>query len=233
MEKSVRKKLKDEKYIICVIIKLERTTMILMNFIALYIFRKKYRKMNAHNQTHAINMFDINHVEVGKATYGGIAINDWSVEDYKVRIGNYCSIGPNVLFLLGSDHYLNTITTYPLKVKKMYCAEREALSKGDIVLKDDVWIGANVTICSGVEIGQGAIVAAGAVVTKDVEPYAVVGGVPAKLIKYRFPLKIVKKLLSIRIVEVLDKVNNSNISLFYRSIDESNVDEILIKMENI
>lgn len=231
MEKTVRKN--PEKYIIYTAIKLEKTTMILMKFMALYIFRKKYRKMNAHNQTYAVNMFDMNHVEVGRATYGGIEINDWSVENYKLRIGNYCSIGPNVLFLLGSDHYLNTITTYPLKVKKMHCAEREALSKGDIVLKDDVWIGANVTICSGIEIGQGAIVAAGAVVTKDVEPYAIVGGVPARLIRYRFPLKIVKKLLSIRIADVLDRANNSNVSLFYRRIDESDVDEILTKMENI
>ena len=68
---------------------------------------------------------------------------------------------------------------------------------GGIVVEDDVWIGFGATILSGVHIGQGAVVAAGALVTKDVPPYAIVGGVPAKLIKYRFEQELVRELVDI------------------------------------
>ena len=91
----------------------------LKSIIKLYFFRRTYRKRNTHNYTHAVNIFDINHITVGKCTYGDIKINDWGKNDNKVIIGNYCSIGPNTYFLLGSDHNLNTITTYPLKVNKL------------------------------------------------------------------------------------------------------------------
>jgi serine acetyltransferase len=69
--------------------------------------------------------------------------------------------------------------------------------KGDIIIENDVWIGAKATIMSGVRIGNGAIVAAGSVVSKDVPPYAIVAGNPAKIVKYRFDEEQIKKLLSI------------------------------------
>ncbi len=203
----------------------------IFTLLKLLLFKKKYRKLNKYNLTHAVNFFDLNHVEVGKWSYGGIQINDWGKDDNKVIIGNYCSIGPNVLFLLGSDHNLNTLTTYPLKVKKLNCVLKEANSKGDIVLADDVWLGANVTICSGVTIGEGAVVAAGTVVTKDVPPYAIVGGVPAKIIKYRFSEKIIKRLTEIDIVELLDKSNTKNLDLFYTKLTEENIDFLISKIK--
>lgn len=199
----------------------------IFSLIRLFIFRRKYRKVNKHNLSHAVNVFNLQHITAGKYTYGGIQINDWGCNDYKVIIGNYCSVGPNVLFLLGSDHNLSTLTTYPLKVKKHHCVSFEANSKGNIVLLDDVWIGANVTICSGVTIGQGAVVAAGAVVTKDVPPYAIVGGVPAKIIKYRFSEEIIKKLSEIDIVELLDKSNTKNLDLFYTKLTEENINFLI------
>lgn len=70
--------------------------------------------------------------------------------------------------------------------------------KGNIDVEDDVWIGLNATICAGVHIGQGAVIAAGAVVTDNVPPYAIVGGVPAKIIKYRFTKELIQELLQIR-----------------------------------
>ncbi len=75
--------------------------------------------------------------------------------------------------------------------------QRHFLGGGGIVVEDDVWIGFGATILSGVHIGQGAVVAAGALVTKDVPPYAIVGGVPAKLIKYRFEQELVRELVDI------------------------------------
>lgn len=203
----------------------------LADYIKLFFFRREFRKKNSHNLTHAINIFNLCHVEIGKWTYGGIQINDWGKEDYKVKIGNYCSIGPNVLFLLGSNHNLDTLTTYPLKVKKIKSESYEAWSKGDIILADDVWIGANVTICSGVNIGQGAVIAAGAVVTKNIPPYAIAGGVPAKIIKFRFSPVIVEKLLMTSVSSLLDKSKKENIDFFYDKITEENIDDLLKKIK--
>ena len=202
----------------------------LKSMIKMYLFRITYRKHNAHNFTHAVNKFELNHISVGKCTYGGIKINDWGINDYKLIIGSYCSIGPNTYFLLGSDHNLNTITSYPLKVKKLGIEKKEAVSKGNIEIADDVWIGANVTICSGIKIGQGAIIGAGAVVTKNIPPYAIAVGVPAKVIKYRFSEGVIKKLLQLNIVDLLDRASENNISLYYQKINEDNFDELISKI---
>ena len=148
------------------------------------MFKKKYRKLNSHNFTQIMNYCDLSKVVVGKKTYGEIHVTDFSPADTKLYIGSYCSIAPNVRFLLGGEHQLYSISTYPFKVLT-FGESREAGSKGDIVVKDDVWIGDGAIICSGVNIGQGAVIAAGAVVTKDVEPYSIVGGNPAKLIRKR------------------------------------------------
>ncbi len=102
---------------------------------------------------------------------------------YGMKIGNYVMIGPYCLF--ASVHH--KFDDYKLP---MFFQKPEVRS---IIIKDDVWIGAKVTVLGGVTIGRGAVVAAGAVVTKDVEPYSIVGGVPAKLIKYRFDTKTIRE----------------------------------------
>jgi virginiamycin A acetyltransferase len=86
--------------------------------------------------------------------------------------------------MLGHDHTMLNISTYQFKAKIVKPGSLEAISKGDNTVDNDVWIGFRSTIMSGVHIGQGAVVAAGAVVTKDVPPYAIVGVVPARVIKY-------------------------------------------------
>lgn len=106
----------------------------------------------------------------------------------KVEIGNYVMIGPNVTFV-AQNHDVSDWEK-PMIFSKEY-------HQGNITVADDVWIGANATILSGITINRGAIVAAGAVVAKDVPPYAVVGGVPAKKIKDRIPSYLIKNALRV------------------------------------
>ena len=194
--------------------------------ITLILFKVKYRMHNRHNRTNAKNFFDLSKVIVGKKTYGEINVSDCSLLNTKLKIGSYCSIAPGVWFLLGGEHNVNTISTYPFKVM-CFGERREAGSKGDIVVKDDVWIGTNAIICSGVTIGQGAIVAAGSVVTKDVEPYAVVGGNPAKFIKYRLDENLRKKLEKIDVAALFDKFTKEDMPVVYGKLDEEMLSEFL------
>ena len=168
----------------------------ILNYLHIHKEAKKWRKLNAHNYTsYACIIGDMNKIHVGKYTYGDIYVASPNTS-YEIFIGNLCSIGGNVKFLLGIDHPTNLISTYPFK-KTILESGIDAISKGDIIIDDDVWIGENAIILSGVHIGQGAVVAAGAVVTKDVPPYAVVGGVPAKIIKYRFEENVINELLKV------------------------------------
>jgi acetyltransferase-like isoleucine patch superfamily enzyme len=111
------------------------------------------------------------------------------------KIGRFCSIAPGVKIALG-EHPLDSVSTHPLffaskngfQVPDGIGTPRDLREKkySAAIIGNDVWIGANAVICRGVTIGNGAVVAAGAVVTGDVEPYSVVGGLPARHLKYRF-----------------------------------------------
>ena len=144
----------------------------------------QWRKKNAHNLTHIANRFDQSLVTVGQMTYGPIEMITWG-HTAKLTIGSFVSIADGVKFLLEVEHPTDQASTYPFKARIMH--EEEPRAKGDIIVEDDVWIGYGATVLSGVRIGQGAVIAAGAMVTKNVAPYAVVGGVPAKVIRKRFP----------------------------------------------
>ena len=122
----------------------------------------------------------------------------------KLKIGKFCSIACGAKFLFNSaNHTVKSLSTYPfpiffeewgLDVKDITSAWD---NKGDIVIGNDVWIGYEAVIMSGVTIGDGAIIGTRAVVTKDVPPYTIVGGVPAKRIRKRFPEKTISELLNI------------------------------------
>ena len=117
----------------------------------------------------------------------------------KLQIGKFCSIACGAKFLFNSaNHTLSSLSTYPFPLFfEEWGLEKKDVTKawdkkGDIVIGNDVWIGYEAVILAGVTIGDGAIIGTRAVVTKDVPPYTIVGGVPAKPIKRRFPEEIYK-----------------------------------------
>lgn len=184
------------------------------------LFQKQWKAKNTHNFTSVGDrMFPIDNVSVGKYSYGLLTIQSlYEQPNEKLNIGNFVSIAPGVQFLMGVNHQLNTITTYPLYSRFIQYDKIDASSKGEINIGDEVWLGTNALIMSGVTIGKGAIVAAGSIVTKDIPPYHIYGGNPAKLIKPRFADEIIKELLDFNLLDVpIDKIKN-NIQLFYSEI---------------
>lgn len=150
------------------------------------------------NQTNVVAPYFLHNVVLDDYSY--IARNSNATN---VQIGKFCSIGPNFCCGLGL-HPTNGISTAPMFYSK---AKQNGLTLvNDVVYEEqkqttignDVFIGANVTIIDGVTIGDGAVIGAGAVVVKDIPPYAVAGGVPAKVIKYRFDQVIINKLLKLK-----------------------------------
>ena len=138
----------------------------------------------------------------GKYTYGQPEIH-WKNDNAKLKVGNFCSIASNVNIYLGGNHRTDWVTTYPFghihqTIFDNFNGVGHPSTKGDVIIGNDVWIGANVTIMSGVTIFDGAVIANNSHVVKNVEPYSLVGGNPAKLIKYRFSQEQIEKLLQIK-----------------------------------
>lgn len=142
----------------------------------------------------------------GKGTYFDRNVNIISWSDmYNVILGKYNSIGRDCNFFLHANHRVDWITTSsqlwgPVNddIAQMHMDMGHPTCKGDIIVENDVWIGAKSTIMSGIKIHDGAVVGAGSVVTKDVPPFAIVGGNPAQIIKFRFNPTQIQSLLNIR-----------------------------------
>lgn len=192
-------------------------------------FRRSWRKANAENDTLPMNPFPAELVSVGKRSYGELNVVTFN-NCSRLRIGSYCSIAQQVHFMLDVEHRMNTVSTYPYKAKCLKMGD-EAFSKGDIIVDDDVWIGYGATIMSGVHIGQGAIIAAGAIVTKDVPPYAIVGGVPAKPIKYRYSSNMIKELLKIDYSKLSEKMIKEHVNELYTELDDAKQLDWLPKLD--
>ena len=170
---------------------------------------------------------------VGEHTYGKFQMQD---KDYntEIEIGDYCSFAADLTIIL-RNHSINNISTFPFdETWHVYGLNDTSISNHSaknqtLKIGNDVWIGYGVTILPGVShIGDGAIIAAGSVVTKDVEPYSIVGGVPAKIIKYRFSKDQIDKLLKIQWWNWDEQTIKENIS----DIVSPNIESFIEKNKN-
>ena len=134
--------------------------------------------------------------QMGNGTYGMPEVHDWD-EGSTLNIGAYCSIATGVEIFLGGHHRTDWISTFPFpaKIPEARHITDYGGSRGDVRIGSDVWICSNAMILSGVNIGHGAVVAARAVVTKDVPPYAIVAGNPARVVRYRMSEERIAALL--------------------------------------
>lgn len=190
--------------------------------------RKRYREWkarNRNNDTFPANDFNFDYVTVGNGTYGDIRVLTFN-EGQRLEIGHFCSIASGVVFVVSADHCLNCVSTYPFKVKSLKTEAYEAASKGNIMVGSDVWIGQNSVVLSGVTIGQGAVIGAGAIVTKDIPPYAIAAGNPARVIRYRFDKETVKYLKGLDYSRLTRELIQSHIEEMYASLDGLDLDEI-------
>lgn len=135
---------------------------------------------------------------IGVGSYGQLQILDFG-DGGTFRMGAYCSVAEDAQVLLGGSHRSDWVTTYPFPGIEPALVHLPGYPPpaGAVTIGSDVWIGTRALILSGVTIGDGAVIAAGAVVTRDVESYAVVGGVPARTIRHRFDRETVRRLLAV------------------------------------
>lgn len=146
-------------------------------------------------------------ISLGKHSYFNGKVT-WNLYNHKLIIGNFCSIATvEVMLGNGKGHDINNISTFPFGVPELrgkfgsgskVVSNESKNTNGDVRIGNDVWIGEDTKILSGVTVGDGAVIANNSHVVKDVEPYSVVGGNPAKHIKFRFDEVTIKKLLKIQ-----------------------------------
>lgn len=189
----------------------------------------KWRLKNQNNQTYIKAPFPdnnlINIVKVGNFSSGIINVNYYKTGDERLEIGCFCSIATDAKFILGGNHDIRQVSTSSLIGEHFF-------SKGPILIEDDVWIGSGATIMSGVRVGKGAVIAAGSLVTKNVEPYSIVAGIPAKFIKKRFEERICKVLLTLDFSKIRLSDFNDVKLLLIEHIDDNNLLDIVEQLKH-
>jgi acetyltransferase-like isoleucine patch superfamily enzyme len=167
---------------------------------------------------------------VGDHTIGRPTIEWYAGDTARVVVGKYCSLHHTAVIFVGGEHRGDWVTTAALReILRLPGRFESGLphTRGDVVLGNDVYLGYEAFVRSGVTIGDGAIVAARAVVTRDVEPFAIVAGNPARLVKYRFDEPLREALLRIRwwdwpeekVIEYVDSLSNPDVAAFVAQHD--------------
>ena len=145
-----------------------------------FFYKKMLRGCGSNVRFSALTSdFTYRNVTIGNDVYIGPHALFLCTES-QIFIGNKVLFGPHVT-IIGGDHRITDVGRFIYDVLDKHPEDDQ-----DVHIEDDVWIGTNTTLLKGVTVGRGAVIAAGALVTKDVPPYAIVGGVPAKVLKYRF-----------------------------------------------
>ena len=136
--------------------------------------------------------------KIGTGSYGGLQVCRWD-DKTSLEIGKFCSFASDVKIMLGGEHRLDWVTTFPFSELSPHGKgiEGHPASRGNVVIGNDVWIGAETMILSGVTIGDGAVVAARSLVTRDIGPYQIFGGTPARFLRDRFDPVTTAKLRAI------------------------------------
>lgn len=192
----------------------------------------------AAEQTHRFHPGDVREpsriILTGKHSYGldNIQIKSWG-EGAHCFVGSFCSIAGLQTVFLGGNHRTDWATTFPFghALQELFPAGAEhaaehPTSNGHVVIDHDVWIGRGCTIMSGVSIGSGSVIAAGSVVVKNVDPYTIVGGNPARTIRQRFPDGLVQELLEIEWWQHDDAQINRIVPLLQQPLDHSVLSKI-------
>ena len=163
-----------------------------------------FQRISKAERIRSIDSFIQNEtLTIGSKTYGynNLKIHEYRGSVSKIKIGNYTSIAPEVTIITGGIHPIKTVSQFPLRVTydlKGAYEDGNPYTKGDIIIGSDVWIGTGVTILSGVTIGDGAIIYNNSLINRNIPPYAIVGGIPGKIISKRFSDKEIEILLQIQ-----------------------------------
>lgn len=178
---------------------------------------------------------------VGRETYYNENIKLLASEHSKIQFGSYCAIGPNLKIITvnhdwnypciqGTFYRRMFGTRHPGELNKAPTRER---TKGNVVIGNDVWLGDDVTILSGVTIGDGCCIGTKSVVSKSLPPYSICGGIPCKVIKYRYSSEIIDYLLELKWWEWSEEKIKQNEHFFNTNLNEFSLNDLKKMFSNL